>query len=46
MRVLYVERDFEKPEEWNVYNDETDWLATFKNEADARDWADLQALRP
>lgn len=44
MRDIRVERDFEKPHEWNVFDIDHDeeWLGTFRHEADAQQFAELK----
>lgn len=46
---IYVERhpneDGEWQNEWCVYSD-VDWLASFRHEEDAHEWAETQSLEP
>ena len=46
MREIQVERDFEKPDEWNVFEGGVQWLAAFHRKEDADEWAEQKRLEP
>jgi hypothetical protein len=44
MKEMLVERDFEKPDEWNVFESSTRWLASFVSKELAEEYAEWKRL--